>query len=119
MILGVIGLFLFPAIGMLGLYLIQLREAFWVTSIGWILIAIGALFTIQTLHFVDRAYRFYPRELRKLLVLLFATGLFIGVGATGLDMEFRLTPIHFTVAVSGVCLAFAGLYLLIKKNVVF
>ncbi|TSC52880.1 MAG: hypothetical protein LiPW39_515 [Parcubacteria group bacterium LiPW_39] len=118
MVFGIVVLFVFLVIGMLGLYLIQLQEASWVSVLGWGLFCVGVLLTIQTLRFVDRVYFSYPRELRRLVVFLFTTGLLIGVGASGLEAEFPLTPIRMTIATLGVCWAFSGIYLLLKRNVI-
>ncbi len=120
MVFGAVGLLIFLVIGMVGL-LIILQTAFWGSwgIIGWILLGAGAILAIEVLQFIDKTYRLYPRELRKLILALIITGVAIGIVATGLEDKSRLTDFRMTCAVFGLCWAFSGVYLLLKRNVVF
>ncbi len=115
-LLGIIAVFIFLCIAVVGFYLLR----FSLGSIpGWLMLVAGMLLFVEANRFTDRAYLHYPDKRKRIVLFLALSGVLIVLLVSGLDLEFKLTPIRMALAVFGILWAFSGVYLLIKRNLVF
>lgn len=116
-IVGIIAVFIFSCIAVVGLYLLQFSSG---SIPGWLMLAAGMVLFVEAIRFTDRAYLHCPDKRARITLLLALSGVLIVLLASGLDLEFnKLTPIRMALAVFGILWGFSGAYLLIKRDIVF
>ena len=119
-ILGIVALFIFSTIGSTGVYLLQLFPQFsWGSFLGWLMCAAGFFMFFEATRFTDRVCLHHPEKRVSLMWLFVVFGVVVALFATGLDAEFRLTPIQMAIAVFGIGWVFSGAYLANPRRMFF
>lgn len=119
-VIGVVALFIFSTIGSAGVYLLQLSPWFsWGSILGLLMGAMGFFMFFEANRFTDRAYLHHPERRIPLMWVFVVFGVIVALFATGLDAEFRLTPIRMALAVFGIGWVFSGAYLANPRRMFF
>ncbi|MBU1102748.1 hypothetical protein KJ853_03795 [Patescibacteria group bacterium] len=115
-IMGIIALFIFLSISSAGVYLLQFS---WKSIPGWLMSIAGLVLFFEANRFTDRAYLRHPEKRVSLMWLFVIFGVVMALFATGLDAEFRLSPIRMAIAVFGIGWVFSGAYLANPRRMFF